>query len=309
MRRLDTNNTDIKQSESITFSCVRHEILRLPYFLEYHRKLGVDRFIFVDNASTDGTNEYLLSQNDTIVFHTTESYASSRCGIDWINPLLSEFGTNHWIVTLEPDELLMYPKSETVNLHQLTKYLDTIEAQAMKTFLIDMYSDKPISETHYKTGQPFLDSCNFFDSDSYYEYNDENLPTRGGPRDRLFWQGYDRDKRSPYLVNIPLIKWRDDLNYECGTHVIPNVTMAPIIGVKQHFKFFSDFYTYAETEASRNEHWDNAAQYKSYWDVLGKNPELCGIYDGSLSFIDSMQLVELGLMKSSESYANFISNK
>lgn len=308
MRRIDNNNIDIKESEIIAFSCVRNELLRLPYFLEYHRELGVDRFIFIDNGSTDGTKDYLLSQNDTSVFYTDESYAGSNCGMDWLNQLIPEFGTNHWILTLEPDELLIYPRCESINLQQLTKYLDLVEAQAMKTFLIDMYSDKAISDTCYKTGEPFLNFCKYFDSNSYYEYDDNNIPTRGGPRDRLFWQGYNREKRSPYLINVPLVKWRKDLKYECGTHIISNVVVAQLIGGKQHFKFFSDFYTYAEAETQRKEHWDNATQYESYWDVLSKNTHLSGIYNGSLKYEDSMQLVELGMMNLPESYTRFISN-
>lgn len=306
MHRVDKNNTDIKESEIIAFSCVRNETLRLPYFLEYHRKLGVDRFIFIDNGSTDGTKDFLLSQKDSFVFYTDESYAGSNCGMDWVNHLIQEFGINHWILTLEPDELLVYPKCEIINLQQLTKYLDQIEVQAMKTFLIDMYSDKAINKTCYKAGEPFLNYCRYFDSNSYYEYGDDNIPTRGGPRDRLFWQGHDRDNRSPYLVNVPLVKWRKDLNYECGTHIISNVKLAPLIGCKQHFKFFSDLYTYAETETQRKEHWDNAAQYESYWDVLRKNLDLCGIYDGSLRYKDSMQLVKLSMMQLPDSFTAFI---
>lgn len=305
MQRIDTNNTDIKASEIIAFSCVRNEILRLPYFLEYHRKLGVERFIFVDNDSTDGTREYLLEQSDNLVFYTNESYASSRCGIEWINTLIAEYGVDHWIVTLEPDELLTYPESEHVNLQQLTSYLDSIDAQAMRTFLVDMYSDKAIKDTCYIAGENFLDHCNYFDSDSYFAYNDANVPTRGGPRDRLFWQGFNREKNSPYLINIPIIKWRSDLQYKVGTHTIDNIKIAPIIGVKQHFKFFSDFYTYAEEEAVRNEHWDNAAQYKTYWDVLEKDKSLCGLYEGSLPYVDTCQLLDLGFMKATDDYLEF----
>lgn len=306
MQRIDHNDIDIGKSEIIAFCCVRNELLRLPYFLEYHRRLGVERFIFIENASTDGTREYLLSQVDSNVYYTEDSYAGSNCGIDWLNELISKFGTNHWILTLDADEMFIYPNCETVNLRQLTKYLDMEEAQAIKSFLIDMYADKPIKYSVYKSGERFLNCCSYFDSDSYQEFNKDNLPIRGGPRHRLFWEGYNREKLSPYLINIPLIKWRKDLKYERGTHVISNLRLASLIGGKLHFKFFSDFFTSAEVEATRNEHWDDAAQYKTYWDVLSKNTNLSAMYDGSLKYKDSMQLVRLGLMKQPESYTDFI---
>ena len=306
LRRIDKNKLNVKESEIIAFSCVRNEILRLPYFLKYHRQLGVDRFIFVDNASTDGTREFLLLQTDCHVFYTKASYASSNYGMDWLNQLLSEFGDNNWILTLDADELLIYPLCERVKLQKLTRYLDKAKAQAMKTFLIDMYSNKAIIDTCYTKGQPFTKYCKYFDSNSYFQMGKDKIPARGGPRHRLFWQDHDRDKNSPFLLNVPLIKWRKDLKYEAGTHAMSNVKIASLTGGKQHFKLFSDFYTYAEVETSRKEHWNNASEYATYWDVLSKNPRLSAMYDGSLEYQDSMQLVNLGLMNLPEDYSIFV---
>jgi hypothetical protein len=296
MQRMDDNRGEIRSDAIIAFSCVRNEALRLPYFLDYHQALGVDRFVFVDNGSTDGTRDLLLAREDTLVFHTADSYAGSRCGMDWVNALLGRFGVGHWIVTLEPDELLVYPRCEQVNLKALTCDLDANGVQAMKTFLVDMYSDKPISQTRYRVGEPFLDTCCYFDTDSYLRLPGADIPERGGPRHRLFWEGRDRPGKSPFLINVPLVRWRKDLAYTGGTHLISSVTPGPLTGAKLHFKFFSDFYGYAESESARNEHWDNAAQYKAYWDVLRGDGDLCAMYPGSAWYRDSMQLVELGLM-------------
>ena len=306
LQRLDNNDLDIKPTEIIAFCCVRNELIRLPYLLEYHRRLGVDRFFVIDNASSDDTIDYLLTQHDVHLFYTEDSYAESMCGIHWLNQLICEFGTEHWILTLDADEMFIYPNCENVNLHQLVDYLNMEGVQAIQTFLIDMYSNKPIKETHYNSTQPFLDVCSFFDTNSYHDFNKDNIPTRGGPRYRLFWKDYDREKLSPYLINVPLIKWRKDLKYEVGTHIISNLKIAELSGAKLHFKFFSDFYTCAETESSRNEHWDNAAQYKSYWDVLSKKNNLSAMYEGSIKYKDSIQLIELGLMIQPNSYIDFI---
>lgn len=308
MHRLDSNNTDFNDADIISFSCVRNELIRLPYFLEYHRNLGVDKFIFIDNGSTDGTTDYLLSQHDTFVFYADESYAGSNCGMDWINGLLSKFGSEHWTLTLDADELLIYPMCETINLQLLTRYLDTVKAQGMVTFMLDMYSEVPIKDTFYATGTPFPNTCKYFDSDTYHERDKENLPIRGGPRHRLFWLGQNRKRPSPVLKKSPLVKWRKDLKYKASTHIIENVEIAGLTGVIQHFKLFSDFFSSAENEAARKEHWDDAAQYESYWNVLSKNPDLSAIYNGSIKYIDSMQLVRLGMMQLPDSFKEFTSN-
>lgn len=306
MLRIDSNNIDIKKSEIIAFSCIRNELLRLPYFLKYHRDLGIDRFIFIDNASSDGSTNFLLSQNDVHVFYTEDSYAKSKCGVDWLNELLREYSFNHWALTLDADELFVYPLCETVDLHLLTRYLDMCGSQGVLTFMLDMYSDRAIKETYYTSGTSFLDVCRFFDVDTYVDMDKDNIPVRGGPRNRLFWQGYERDKPSPVLKKVPLVKWRNDLTYEASTHLISNVKLSSLTGVIQHFKLFSDFYKYAKSETERKEHWDGAAQYNSYWDVLRNNPDLCALFEGSMPYENSMQLVDLGMIRFPDSYASFI---
>ncbi|MGR9098973.1 MAG: glycosyltransferase family 2 protein [Gammaproteobacteria bacterium] len=309
MKKLDDHPIEIKEREILVCSCVRNERLRLPYFLKYHRNLGVDRFLFIDNASTDGTAEYLLSEENVHIFYTAESYAESRCGIDWINHLLSRFGVGHWVLTLDADELIVFPYSETIGLKTLVEYLEKVEADGLVTFLLDMYSDKSIQETHYEPGQTFTAVCRYFDADSYIQFDENAIPVRGGPRHRLFWQGRDRLKPSPVLKKIPLVKWREGLFYEASTHVISNVRTAPVTGILQHFKLFSDFYPRARVESQRKEHWDNAAQYDCYWDVLRKYPALTPIYEGSRRYENSLQFVGLGLMRMPDDYTAFLANR
>lgn len=306
LRCLDTKSIDIKPGEIIVFCCVRNELLRLPYFLEYHKTLGVDRFIFVDNGSIDGTVDFLLSQADVNVFYTQESYAKSRCGVDWLNMLLREFGPGHWTLTLDADELLVYPMCEHENLRTLIRYLESVDAEALQTFLLDMYSDKPIKETFYTSGESFTSVCNYFDGDTYHQRGPKGVPIRGGPRHRLFWQGKDHSKPSPVLEKVPLVKWREDLSYTASTHNLSGVELAPITGVLQHFKFFSDFITLTEIETLRKEHWDNAAQYGIYWGEFRLNPNLTALYEDSIAYIDSMQLVKLGLISCQDSYLVFL---
>lgn len=299
--RIDKKPININPNEIIVFACIRNESLRLPYFLEYHRSIGADRFVFVDNSSTDSTVDYLLSQSDVHVYYTEESYAKSKCGVNWLNALLNRHGTGHWTLTLDADELFIYPKCEEVSLGQLTDFLDQSDSQGLVTFLLDMYSDIPIKKTEYRVGEPFQNVCPFFDFNTYHE-QENGLPLRGGPRHRLFWEGRYRIKPSPVLKKIPLVKWRDELSFEASTHVIRNLRLSPITGVLQHYKFFSDFYTYAEQEITRKEHWDAAAQYESYWNVLSSNPDLCAFHKESKKYRNSAQLVDLDLTKSTEEF-------
>ena len=49
----------IKKSQVLLFTTIKDEYIRLPYFLEYYRNLGVGHFLFVDNGSSDEGPDYL----------------------------------------------------------------------------------------------------------------------------------------------------------------------------------------------------------------------------------------------------------
>jgi hypothetical protein len=304
LRRLDNKRITTAPNEIILFSCVRNEILRLPYFLAYHRALGISRFIFVDNESEDGTQDFLLGENDVHLFVTSESYAQNNYGVAWLTNLLNEHGTSHWTLTLDADELLIYPYCEQIGLREFTTFLDVSKYDALATFMLDMYSCKPIAITNYASGEPFRNVCNYFDSVNYVR-DATGIPIRGGVRHRLFWEGRERAKPSPFLKKIPLVRWRSGLHYKLSTHIISDVRLSPVTGALQHFKFFSDFYELSKRESERKEHWDGGAQYAAYWDTLKQNPDLSGFYENSVRYESSKQLVQLGLVQVSDSYVDF----
>jgi hypothetical protein len=300
LMRLDHNDLRSGPDEILAFSCVRNEILRLPHFLDYYRKLGVSRFVVVDNDSTDGTRGFLLSQPDVHLFHTVSSYSGSYYGVDWLNLLLGQFGRDHWVVVVDADELLVYPDSETVLLPNLVRRLENGGYDAMLTFLLDMYASGPIRDARYSPGQSFVERCPYFDSDSYTLGTEGMLakvPAIGGVRRRLFWKpGQEQRGKPPYLPKIPLVKWSEGLRYTASTHAIDDVRLAPLTGVLLHFKLFSDFVERTIVEVKRGEHWDGAAQYSAYAEGLTADPDLNPMYEGSVRFRNSRQLVEMGLL-------------
>lgn len=300
LTRLRQNVPAIRAGEILLFACVRDEVLRLPYFLDYYRALGVSRFIVVDNDSSDGTGSLLLSQPDVDLFHTANAYSGSHYGVHWLNGLLRVFGRGHWVLVVDADELLVYPDCESVSLPQFANRLEASGSDALLTFLLDMYSAGPIREARYAPGDPFLATCPYFDLDSYTPGSEgirARIPERGGPRRRLFWPpGREHRGKPPVLAKIPLVKWKDGLEYLASTHRIEGLNLSSTTGALLHFKFFADFVQRSSTEVERREHWDAAAQYEVYAEALAANPDLSASYEGSVRYRDSRQLIRLGLM-------------
>ncbi len=84
-----------------------------------------------------------------------------------------------------------------------------------------------------------------------------------------------------------------------GQHWIsyPESDIATETGALLHFKFTSQFPTYARTEAARREHAVNGRQYQEYARGLDRTPDLC-LYDPqhSVRLSNSAELVALGVM-------------
>ncbi len=308
LHRIDDKPIIPNKEEIRLFSCVRNELCRLPFFIDYHLKKGVDRFFFVDNDSTDESVNFLLSQPNVHVYSCKESYAASRCGIDWINELLRNFGTGHWILALDADELFLFPYCEYHDYKELSHYLENERVQGFETFMLDMYSDLPIIETKYIPGSSFIDICPYFDINNYeVSKSDRALPVRGGVRERLFWKdqsSYDVIK-PPVLHKIPFVRWEEDFEYLASTHQMSKIQLSNTTGIILHFKFFSDFIENVFREIERKEHWDGAKQYQIYSKSLESNRNVTLYSDASVKFLNTQQLIDLGLMKiTSSDYLN-----
>jgi len=140
----------------LVFSTMRNEILRVQHWLDHYRTLGVAHFFVVDNASDDGTAELLAAQSDVSVWTTSESYKASRFGVDWLTCLQRSFGHNRWCLTVDADEILVYPDCNTRGLHDLTAFLDATGRDAFGAIMLDMYPKGPVGQVPFDGGDPMI---------------------------------------------------------------------------------------------------------------------------------------------------------
>ena len=143
----------IKPQDILLFATVKDEYIRLPYFLDYYRKIGIGHFLIVDNNSLDGGRRFLANQQDVSLWSTKKSYKSARFGIDWMHGLLNRFGNGHWCLTVDPDELLIYPHLNTRPLCALTAWLDQQGQRSFPALLLDLFPKGSVAKAQYKLGQ------------------------------------------------------------------------------------------------------------------------------------------------------------
>ncbi|WP_375260751.1 glycosyltransferase family 2 protein [Palleronia sp.] len=272
----------IRPGQILLFLCVRNEAARLPFFLAHHRALGVDHILAVDNASTDGTSELLAEAPDVSLWRTGHSYRMSRFGLDWVTWLMIRHGHGHWCLTLDADEILVYPHWRTRPLRALTEWLDDSGQPMMGTLMVDLYPKGSLKGARHVPGSDPTDVLSLFDAGNYTIRRQEplgNLWVQGGPRARAFFAPEPR--RAPTLQKVPLVRWDRRYVYANSTHAALPRRLNDIYGEGEritgallHTKFLDEVVAKSAEELKRREHFANAALYENYYKALIDNPTL-----------------------------------
>lgn len=294
----------IAPGDILCFMTVRNEAARLPFVIRHHRSLGVRHFLIVDNASTDGSPDWLAAQADVSLWQTRSSYKAARFGMDWLTWLMLRHGHGHWCLTLDADEILVYPHWQSRPLRALTDWLDRQGQPALGALTVDLYPEGPVSQGRYAPGDDPLTLLRWFDGGNYQVQVQPklgNLWVQGGARARVF---FDRTpRRAPTLNKIPLVRWHWRYAYVNSTHALLPPCLNRVYatdggmltsGVLLHTKFLPGIVDRSAEEKARAEHFADGDQYAAYYDRLITDPMLrCS---ASSRYTGWRQLEALGLM-------------
>jgi len=302
--RVTGRDVEMPDAGVLLFAVQRNERIRLPFFLDYYRRLGIAHFVIVDNGSDDGSFEYLAEQPDVTLWRTEASYRRSRSGADWLNWLKERYAHDRWALTVDIDEFLVFPFCDTRPIDALTDWLDASGMRSFGTIMLDMYPDGDLAEVRYGEGQDPFDIAAWFDPGNYsfkphplYRH----LWIQGGPRARVFFS--DRPEEAPALNKIPLVRWNRRYTYASSTHMLLprglNLVYderggEKISGCLLHAKFLDSFADKAEEEIHRKQHFAQSREYVAYHQMAQRGLNLwC---DWSERYAGWRQLELLGLM-------------
>ena len=208
-------------------------------------------------------------------------------------------------MTVDADELLIYPDWDTRGLGPLTAWLDQNALRALPAMMLDLYPKGSPDDFEYASDQDPLTVLNWFDATGYWSEKrgrHRTTTTLGGVRSRCFF-GDDPDK-SPTLSKVPLVKWRKSYAYLSSTHVaLPpdlNRCFDPMgadtpSGILLHTKFLPGIGARAQEDKRRGQQYTKWAAHDAYYDALALSPDLW--QPGSTRYTGWRQLVDLGLMR------------
>ncbi|HVV94025.1 MAG TPA: glycosyltransferase family 2 protein [Hyphomicrobiales bacterium] len=319
----------------VGFAPVRNERRRLGAWLAHYRAIGVERFVVVDNGSTDGGQEFLEAQPDVVALRSDGSFAAANCGIEWLTDLHRLVRPGTWILFADADELLVYRGWPARPLRSLLADAEAEDATAALAFMLDMYPDGPLESA--PAGADLMAAAPCFDG----EYVFRRPPTRpwqppapgievlGGPRLRLL-SSLDRERRSGWLAYLlrgqfdRVLPFTPDallpLLVALMPRQMPNLSKVPLVragsgalyanvhtaigarpfhenAVLLHYKFLADFAAKVAVECGRHEHYRRGSEYLMYAKLLKTHGALDLRHAGTRRFAGAEQLVQLGLIR------------
>jgi hypothetical protein len=193
----------------------------LPAFLDHHRELGVDTFVFLDLSPSGALAKRLREHGDCAVWRPRHE-PDPRKAIFWLNFLRRRYASGRWCLSLEIGDLFVFARSETRNIKDLIEFLETEQRDHIYALVVELYGNRPADMLRPEPGGHPLALLPYFDPYGYVTAprlgRFRNLTVRGGVQRRTTFR--DAPRRSPPLNRIPLVKWRWYYGYVATTRML-----------------------------------------------------------------------------------------
>jgi glycosyltransferase involved in cell wall biosynthesis len=257
----------------IVFSVVRNEADILPTFLDHYRKLGVDRFVIIDNNSTDGTREILWNEGDVSLYFSKQKFTAALRGRQWIDFLARRHALDRWIIVVDADEMLTYSNCDVRPLPELIAVLNSLGLKRLFAPLIDLYE---------------IDNELYFDAAPEVAYqNRRGTCVEGGPRLRM---ALKCGASSPFLTKYPVTLYDENTCYPSLHLPFPRDRNNPFCFARLlHFKLTTRFKRKISEALEHRQYWQGSAEYEVYskWADTDLREKFSKQFTGPESLIES----------------------
>jgi hypothetical protein len=283
--------------DDLPLICVlRNEAKRLSIFFDHYKKLGVTRFIMIDNNSDDGSREILSMEPLADIYHATAPFKDGCCGNYWQNGLARRDCIGRWVVVADVDELLVYEGMETKDLADLARLLDRRGQDRVLSMLLDIYPSGVIGRGNRGIEEILETDC-YFDSEGYHVTRDDaGWAIRGGARARLL--EHKEGAVISHLSKFPFFRMTNETVIWNSHYLWPydRLDKTPE-SILLHLKFMDDFVARTKINIAEDQHWNGAIHYRQIDEIFQKTPDIVAIYANSRRYRGPKSLIRHRLMK------------
>ena len=277
VNQLELLSTTQKTQELLTedllvVAVARNERVMLPHFLDHYRRLGVRSFVFVDNASDDGSRELLHAQDDVVLYSADTEYRHSYYGVAWQQAVLANHCVGKWVLLADVDEFLVLSDNADVSLAERVREIESGGYDAACVFMVDMYPFGDLAEADFSRAPPF-DAAPWFDAPSLLEWRlgsghySNSRSFTSALRHRLIPSA---EPNAFTVQKFCLFRYAPWIRLSQGLHSAANIRPAPEPLWFAHFKYHAGFKQKVATEVRRKQHFSGAKEYQAYQSLLAE---------------------------------------
>ena len=179
---------------------LKNEMYFLPAFLDHYRRLGVERFVFLNDRSNDGSFEYLLQQPDTTIVESGRTYGDKfdiphslsrkiknpRILYLWRAMLHDMFAPGDWAIQVDLDEFVHLPDGLT--FRHIVERLEWQKVHAAWGVMLNVYPQDFAAYSEHKMSACLdLGASWYFDGEQHVRLRHRKPPQviRAGAVTRL----------------------------------------------------------------------------------------------------------------------------
>lgn len=317
------------------FSVMKNEMAFLPGWLSHHRGIGFEQFLIWDDASDDGTSDYLRDQPDCIVMRSDLSFGQEifyrppegkprreRVGTYFKIALPHLFFDGQFVGYLDADEFMILPPG----VGSIAEVVARLEAEGAPSVVASVVEFFPGSVGDLQADMPgdfdgLIAAYPYFEPERLVQLEPGAQPVLTGksktarlferfgiePRvERKGWQRLwmsrgakeaQKFQKSP-RHKTPLLR-RDAQSRLVGSHYGSLPPAPHVLLCVAHFVFTAQFADKIARATEWGAHANSAAKYRYYRELLAKMEAEDGSFlePSSRRFETAQQLVEAGLIQ------------
>lgn len=276
------NRFNLEDDEAVGVCVGQNTEFYLPFFFEWHQNLGIRKFIYFDNDSTDNSIDVARRYSNVIVVSCTAPFRTHQEYIRYYS--ITKFVRGGWRLVIDSDELFDYPGSDHVPLQDLLQWLNASGKTGVVAHMLDMIPDGGLKNIDNRSYTSAIASCSLYDISAVErkEYYDKSLwfsyfleqNTINADDIKFYFNGIRKIlfNENCCLSKHPLFRIPDNFRQPPHPHAVPGLVCADFTALLRHYKFTGQFVERERDRLTRRAIAHNETRMRI--EALDQNPDM-----------------------------------